>query len=89
MMAGTALPAVLVWAALVLALAPTALRGRRAALVALVAGGVPVLGLVTHEYGPLWGLVALGLGMGALKAFHHGHRDPAGHFRLTRPNRPS
>lgn len=86
-MEGTALPAVLIWAGLLLALAPTGWRGQRPALVALVVAGVPVTGLITHEFGPLWGLVALGLGVGALKVFHHGHRDPDGHFRLSRPDR--
>ena len=86
-MAGASLPALLLWAALLLGLGLTPLRGRRAALVALVVAGVPVLGLITHDAGPVWGLVALGFGMAALKLFHHGHRDPDGHFRVTRTQR--
>lgn len=89
-MVAAALPALLAWTALLLALVVGGLRGRRGVLFVLVATGVPVLGLVTHEYGPLWGLAALGIGMAALKAFHHGHRTSDGHFSLTRPDdRPS
>lgn len=86
-MSGLAIPAVLIWAALMLGLAPTAWRGRRAVLVVLVVTGVPVLGLVTHEFGAVWGLVSLGVGMGVLKVFHHGHRRPDGHISLARPGR--
>ncbi|WP_126978362.1 DUF2484 family protein [Frigidibacter oleivorans] len=42
-------------------------RHRRAASFALVPLGVPILGLLTYQHGPLCGLGALALGAAALR----------------------
>ncbi|GGH52107.1 DUF2484 family protein [Frigidibacter albus] len=42
-------------------------RRRRAAGYALVLLGVPILGYVTWQVGPVWGLILLGLGAAMLR----------------------
>lgn len=42
-------------------------RWRRAAGYALVALGVPILGFVTWQAGPVWGLILLGIGAALLR----------------------
>lgn len=87
-MAGHALIVTLLWLALACGLSLTRARGRRWLLVGLIVTGIPVLGLVTRDFGALCGIVALMSGMGLLKVIHHGHRRPDGGFSLARPPRP-
>lgn len=51
------------WLVLAGVLARRGWRGRRRVVLALLATGIPVLGLITHSCGPVLGLVALGVGM--------------------------
>lgn len=51
-------------AAAITALLPHRLH--RAAACALIAGGIPILGWVTYQNGPVWGLLVLGAGASIL-----------------------
>ncbi|KFI32313.1 hypothetical protein CG51_03015 [Haematobacter missouriensis] len=54
------------WLLLAAVLARRGWRGRRRVVLALLATGIPVLGLLTHSCGPVLGLVALGIGMAVM-----------------------
>lgn len=51
------------WAGFALFAWRAPLRWRRGAACAVAAAGVPLLGLVTWQTGPVWGLVALAAGL--------------------------